>query len=147
MLPIDRANHLPLRKAAPFGAPFSFSVAFTDAGEAGTSDDREMAVRQTPYGSVEEVYVGGDLEAWWIVKEDEEIEPGPAVMDREDLLYVAEGSLRLELEGREPVVLRAGELIVIPAATPFRGYRWPRDGDEPCRFLAVAPAGASFTRL
>jgi mannose-6-phosphate isomerase-like protein (cupin superfamily) len=106
---------------------------------------RPMA-RQTPYGSVEDVHAGGDLEAWWILKEDEEIEPGPAVMDRDDLLYVAEGALRLELEGREPFVLEAGDVFVVPAGTRFRGYRWPRDGG-PCRFLAVAPAGASFTRL
>lgn len=91
--------------------------------------------------------MGNDLEAWWILKEDEEIEPTPAVMDRDDLLYVAEGSLRLELEGREPFVLHAGELFVIPAGTPFRGYRWPRESGERCRFLAVAAAGATFTRL
>ena len=106
-----------------------------------------MAVRQTRYGSVEEVHAGADLEAWWILKEDEAIEPAPAVMDRDDLLYVAEGSLRLELEGREPFVLRAGELFVIPAGTPFRGYRWPRESGKRCRFLAVAPARSSFTRL
>lgn len=106
-----------------------------------------MSVRETPYGSVEEVHSGDDLEAWWILKEDEEIESAPAVMDRDDLLYVAEGSLRLELEGREPIVLHAGELFVISAGTPFRGYRWPRESGERCRFLAVAAAGATFTRL
>lgn len=110
-----------------------------------TAEDAGVA-RETPYGSVEDVHAGSDLEAWWILKDGEEIEPGPAVMDRDDLLYVAEGSLRLELEGREPVVLEAGDVFVIPAGTPFRGYRWPRDGG-PCRFLAVAPAGAAFTRL
>jgi hypothetical protein len=66
-------------------------------------------------------------------------------MDRDDVLYVR-GSLRLELEGREPAVLLAGELFVIPARTPFHAYRWPRDG-EPCLFLAVASAGGTFTRL
>jgi mannose-6-phosphate isomerase-like protein (cupin superfamily) len=106
-----------------------------------------MSARQTPYGSVEELHAGADLEAWWILKDDEEIDPGRAVMDRDDLLYVTEGSLRLELEGREPFVLHAGELFVIPAGTPFRGYRWPRESGEHCRFLAVAPAGVSFTRL
>ena len=105
-----------------------------------------MAATQTPYGSVEKVHAGADLEAWWILKDGEEIEPGPAVMDRDDLIYVAEGALQLELEGREPLVLQAGELFVIPAGTRFRGYRWPRDGG-PCRFLAVAPIGAGFTRL
>lgn len=105
-----------------------------------------MTLTETPYGSVEDVHAGNDLEAWWILKEGEEIEPTPAVMDRDDLLYVAEGSLRLELEGREPFVLQAGELFVIPAGTPFRGYRWPRESRERCRFLAVAPAGARFER-
>ncbi len=106
-----------------------------------------MAIRQTPYGSVEEVHAGQDLEAWWIFKDGEEVEPGCSVMDHDDLLYVAEGSLRLELEGREPFVLHQGEVFVIPARTPFRGYRWPRERGETCRFLAVAPAGATFTRL
>jgi mannose-6-phosphate isomerase-like protein (cupin superfamily) len=105
-----------------------------------------MTVTRTPYGSVEDVHAGADLEAWWILKEDEAIEPGPAVMDCDDLLYVAEGSLRLELDGEEPFVLHAGELFVIPAGTPFRGYRWPREIGTPCRFLAVARAGATFTR-
>ena len=101
--------------------------------------------RETPYGSVEDVHAGGDLEAWWILKDGEEIEPAPAVMDRDDLIYVAEGALRLELEGREPVVLETGDVFVIPAGTEFRGYRWPRAGGR-CRFLAVAPAGAVMTR-
>ena len=91
-----------------------------------------MTVTETPYGSVEDVHAGADLDAWWILKEDEEIEPAPVVMDRDDLLYVAEGSLRLELEGREPFVLHAGELFLIPAGTPFRGYRWPRGSGGRC---------------
>jgi hypothetical protein len=44
-------------------------------------------------------------------------------------------------------VLQAGELFVIPAGTPFRGYRWPRENGERCRFLSVAQADATFTRL
>ena len=55
-------------------------------------------------------------------------------------------SLRLELDGGESRVLHSGEALVIPAGTPFRGYPWPRNGG-PCLFLAVAPAGATFTRL
>jgi mannose-6-phosphate isomerase-like protein (cupin superfamily) len=105
-----------------------------------------LSHEDSPYGSVGVLHAGPDLEAWWIWKDGEEVEPGLSVMDRDDLLYVVHGSLRLELEGSDPAVLRAGELVVIPAGTPFRGYRWPRDG-EPCLFLAVAPAGATFTRL
>lgn len=105
-----------------------------------------LATEESPYGAVGVVHSGDDLEAWWIWKDDEDVEPALAVMDRDDLLYVIQGSLRLELQGGESRVISAGQMYVIPADTPFRGYRWPRDG-EPCLFLAVAPAGTSFTRL
>jgi mannose-6-phosphate isomerase-like protein (cupin superfamily) len=105
-----------------------------------------LATAETPYGAVGVLHSGSDLEAWSIWKDDEEVEPSLAVMDRDDLLYVIQGSLRLQLEGDESRVISAGQLYVIPAGTPFRGYRWPRDG-EPCLFLAVAPAGASFRHL
>jgi mannose-6-phosphate isomerase-like protein (cupin superfamily) len=57
-------------------------------------------------------------------------------MAHEDLLYVIEGTLRLELEGEEPRDLGAGECFVIPPGKAFRGegaratgipipgYRW-----------------------
>jgi len=53
-------------------------------------------------------------------------------------------ALRLELQGRESVLVETGQTFVIPADTPFRGYRWPRDGAA-CLFLAVAPADATFS--
>lgn len=105
-----------------------------------------ISVEDSPYGSVGVVHSGADLEAWWIWKDSEEIEPAPAVMDREDLLYVIRGSMRLEIDGQERCVIGPGEVVVIPAGNAFRGCRWPRDG-EPCLFLAVAPAGSTFTRL
>ena len=107
---------------------------------------KALSQEESPYGAVGVLHSGPDLEAWWIWKDGDEVEPTLSVMDRDDLLYIVRGSLRLELEGRQPTFLRAGELFVIPAGTPFRGCRWPRDG-EPCLFLAVAPAGATFTRL
>jgi mannose-6-phosphate isomerase-like protein (cupin superfamily) len=105
-----------------------------------------FATEDSPYGAVGVVHSGADLQAWSVRKDDEELEPSLAVMDHDDLLYVVQGSLRLELQGDESRVLSRGQLFVIPAGTPFRGYRWPRDG-EPCLFLAVAPADASFKRL
>ncbi len=100
--------------------------------------------RETPYGSVDAFHAGGGLAAWWIDKVGEEIDPAWSTCDRDDLLYVVEGTLRLELEGQEPRDLAAGEVFVIPENTPFRGYRWPRDSER-CRFLAVAPESATFT--
>jgi len=96
--------------------------------------------RETPYGSVGVVHDGADLQAWWIWKDDEAIDPDWNALEREDLLYVIEGMLRLELEGEPPRDLTCGECFVIPAGRRFRGSRWPRDG-EPCLFLAVTPAG------
>jgi mannose-6-phosphate isomerase-like protein (cupin superfamily) len=96
--------------------------------------------RETPYGDVGVVHDGADLQAWWIWKADDAIDPDWGALEREDLLYVIEGTLRLELEGDPPRDLTAGECFVIPAGRRFRGYRWPRDG-EPCLFLAVTAAG------
>ena len=105
-----------------------------------------LSRRDSPFGAVGLIHEGTDLEAWWIWKDREEIEPTLAVMDRDDLIFIVQGSLRLEFEGRDPIVLHAGDLFVIPAGTPFRGYRWPRES-EPCQFVAVAPAGATFDRV
>jgi mannose-6-phosphate isomerase-like protein (cupin superfamily) len=105
-----------------------------------------LSVESSPFGSVGVVHAGADLDAWWIWKDDEDVEPTRAVLDREDLLYIVRGSLKLELDGQESRIIGPGQLLVIPAGTPFRGYRWPRDG-EPCLFLAIAPADATFTRL
>ena len=102
--------------------------------------------RPTPYGSVEVLHDGAELTVWRIRKDDEEIDRTLSVCDREDVLCVLEGSLRLELEGREPIVIDAGEVFVIPPGVPFRGYRWPRDGSA-CEFVAVAPADAVFTSI
>jgi mannose-6-phosphate isomerase-like protein (cupin superfamily) len=98
--------------------------------------------RETQYGTVEDLYTGPELRAWRIHKDAEELEPTPQVCTRDDLLYVVEGTLRLELDG-ERLDVHAGELHVIPAGTRYRGYRWPRDGG-PCTFVAVAPADAEF---
>jgi mannose-6-phosphate isomerase-like protein (cupin superfamily) len=55
---------------------------------------------------------------------------------------VVQGALRLEFgDGkRDPITLEAGDSFVIPAQTPFRGYRWPRESETPCLFIAVSPA-------
>ena len=97
-----------------------------------------LETRETPYGSVGVVHRGKDLQAWWIWKDDEEIDADWSEIPYEDLLYVIQGTLRLELEDEDPIDLAAGECFVIPAKHRFRGYRWPRDGG-PCLFLAVGP--------
>jgi quercetin dioxygenase-like cupin family protein len=82
------------------------------------------------------------VDVWWIWKEDEEVDPEWTSFSREDVLYVVQGTLRVELRDAPAVVLEAGDLFVIPAGAAFRGYRWPRDATEPCLFVAVTAAGA-----
>ena len=105
-----------------------------------------MTLRETPYGSVEDLYIGPELRAWRIHKDAEELEPTAQVCSRDDLLYVVEGTLRLELGDDKPLDVHAGELHVIPAGTRYRGYRWPRDGG-PCTFVAATQADAAFTQI
>jgi hypothetical protein len=49
---------------------------------------------ETPYGAVGVVHDGVDLKAWWIWKDEEAIDPEWNAVEREDLLYVIEGTLR-----------------------------------------------------
>jgi mannose-6-phosphate isomerase-like protein (cupin superfamily) len=100
-------------------------------------------IRETPYGTVEDLYIGPELRAWRIHKDAEELEPSAQICTRDDALYVVEGTLRLELNDDEPVDVPAGGLVVIPAGTRYKGYRWPRDAG-PCTFVAVAPSDAEF---
>jgi mannose-6-phosphate isomerase-like protein (cupin superfamily) len=107
------------------------------------SANEALKRRETPYGSVGVVHDGADLQAWWIWKDDESIDPEWNALEGEDLLYVIEGTLRLELDGEPPGDLTRGECFIIPAGCRrFRGYRWPRDG-APSVFLAVTPTTLS----
>jgi len=107
------------------------------------SANEALKRRETPYGWVGVVHDGADLQAWWIWKHDESIDPEWNALEGEDLLYVIEGTLRLELDGEPPRDLKRGECFIIPAGCRrFRGYRWPRDG-APCLFLAVTPTTLS----
>jgi len=97
-----------------------------------------LEVAETPYGSVGVLHASEDLKAWWIWKDEEDVDPAWKVNARDDFLYVVTGALKLELRGRGDVVLETGDSFVIRAGEPFRGYRWPRDGKS-CLFVAVSP--------
>ena len=105
-------------------------------------DRQAREVIETPFGTVGVLHVGPELKAWWIWKDRESVDPQWTWFSREDFLYVVQGALRLEFRDAHEaaVTLRAGESYVIPAYQPFRGYRWPRESDEPCLFVAVSPA-------
>ena len=53
----------------------------------------------------------------------------------EEFVYVLEGSLRLEVEGAEPVVLEAGDSAYYRSE---RAHRWSNAGSGLARVLSVA---------
>ena len=57
-----------------------------------------------PTGAVGVVHSGADLGVWWVWKDEEDVEPTFALMDRGDLLYMIRGSLLLEHESAVRVI-------------------------------------------
>lgn len=105
-----------------------------------------IEVTPSPFGSVGELHAGSDLRAWWIYKEHEKIDPEWTIFSCEDVLFVVSGRLKLEFRDGTEVVLETGDAFAIQAGTAFRGYRWPRDAEEPCLFIAVARADVETTK-
>lgn len=104
--------------------------------------------KATPHGMVGVVHAGRDLKAWWIDKHGDEIERQWLVFDREDLLYVIEGQLRLEFPDapESPIVLSAGECYAVPPGRYFKGFSWPRANGVRCLFLAVSAGDTQSQR-
>lgn len=101
-----------------------------------------LQVRPSPFGSVGKVFSAEGLEAVWVRKDNEEIDPGWFSQPMVDLIVVVQGKLRVEFEPSDlsPCVLAPGDLLVLPPNTRCRAYRWPRDAEEATLFLAVYPA-------
>ena len=104
-----------------------------------------LDVRETPYGSVGVLHASPDLCAWWIWKDHEDVDPEWKINSRDDFLYVVQGTLKLELRDAGDFVLEAGDSFVIAAGAAFRGYRWLRESEEPCLFIAVSPGDVETT--
>ena len=101
-----------------------------------------LEVADTPTGSVGRVFSGEGVEAVWVSKQDEAIDPDWFSQSTVDLIVVLQGQLRVEFEagGYPPRVLDLGDLLVLPANTRCRAYRWPRDRVAATVFLAVYPS-------
>jgi hypothetical protein len=100
-----------------------------------------LSIRQTPFGSVGEIFRGEGLEVVWVKKQDEDVDPDWFSQSMVDLILVVQGKLRVEFEryGLPACVLEPGDLAVLPPSTGCRAYRWPRDAKAATVFLAVYP--------
>ena len=107
-----------------------------------------LAVTPTAYGKVGQLFAGEGLEAVWVAKQDEDIDPGWFSQDQVDLILVIQGQLRFEFDRPDVAarVLGPGDFMILPANTRCRAYRWPRDRREGTVFVAVYPRGATSAK-
>jgi quercetin dioxygenase-like cupin family protein len=100
-----------------------------------------LEVRQSAYGSVGELFSGEGIEAVWVKKQAEEIDPGWFSQSTVDLIIVMQGELRFEFEREDnpALVIEAGDMLMLPANTRCKAYRWPRDAETAAVFVAVYP--------
>ncbi len=101
-----------------------------------------LETRPSAYGGVGRVFTGEGLELVWVRKEAEEIDPGWFSQSAVDVLVVLQGGLRCEFEDAAFSArdLVPGDILVLPANTRCRAYRWPRDQPEATIFVAAYPA-------
>lgn len=106
-------------------------------------DNDALSITSTPYGSVGKVYSDDRIEAVWVRKQAEQIDPGWFSQAEVDLLLTLQGQLRVEFEQPEQParVLEPGDLLILPPDTRCRAYRWPRESNEPAIFFAVYSLG------
>jgi quercetin dioxygenase-like cupin family protein len=97
--------------------------------------------RSSPTGEVGRLFSSAGMEAVWVSKQDEDVDPEWFSQPMVDLILVVQGQLRVEFERPDlPVrVLDPGDLLVLPPNMRCRAYRWPRERREATVFLAVYP--------
>jgi hypothetical protein len=100
-------------------------------------------IRSTPFGDVGTMFSGHGIELVWVSKLGEAVDDNWFSSPEVDLILVIQGQLRFEFDspGQPDRVLGVGEVLVLPAGTRCRGYRWPRDASEAAVFVAVYPTG------
>jgi uncharacterized protein YjlB len=100
-------------------------------------------IRSTPFGDVGTVFSGHGIEMVWVSKLGEPVDEDWFSSQEVDLILVIQGQLRFEFEspGQPDRVLAVGDVLVLPAGTRCRGYRWPRDAIDAAVFVAAYPTG------
>ncbi len=106
-------------------------------------NDEATEIKSSPFGSVGSLFSGEGIEAVWVKKQAEVIDPGWFAQPMVDLILVVQGKLKFEFE-RDDIdscVLELGDMLVLPANTRCRAYHWPREAEHATVFVAVYPVG------
>jgi quercetin dioxygenase-like cupin family protein len=99
-----------------------------------------LQIKSTPYGDIGNLYGDERIEAVWVRKQDEAIDPEWFSQPSVDLILVMQGQLKVEFEGRtKDRLLRQGDFLVLPKDTRCKAYHWPRESEKAAIFLAVYP--------
>ena len=99
-----------------------------------------LRIKSTPYGHVGRIYSDERIEAVWIRKQDEAIDPDWFSQPMVDLILVIQGQMKFEFEGdQEDEVVNQGDVLVLPGNTRCKAYRWPRESTEAAVFVAIYP--------
>ncbi len=100
-----------------------------------------LETHMSPFGRVGKIFSGEGVEAVWVKKQREEIDPDWFSQRMVDLILVVAGKLNMEFERPDlpSCVLEPGDLVVLPPATRCRAYRWPRDAEDAALFVAIYP--------
>jgi hypothetical protein len=100
-----------------------------------------IQVTETTFGLVGTLYSDADIEAVWVSKAGEQIDPDWFSQDVVDLICVLQGKLKVEFEDPQNPdrVMTPGEIMILPPNTNCRAYRWPRDSTAATVFLAIYP--------
>jgi hypothetical protein len=100
-----------------------------------------LEITHSAFGNVGRLFTDEGVEAVWVKKEAEEIDPGWFSQPMVDLILVMQGMLKVEYERPDlsSRVLKPGEMLILPANTRCRAYRWPREAGEATLFMAVYP--------
>src|SRR4030067_231648 len=102
-----------------------------------------MEINHSSFGSVGKLFNGEGIEAVWVKKESEEINPDWFSQPMVDLILVVKGKLKFEVERTDLLtsVVEPGDMIVLPPETKCRAYRWPRERKGATVFLAGYSGG------
>jgi len=100
-----------------------------------------QSIRSGPTGDVGTLFSDSGFEVVWVSKEEEAIDRKWFSRSSVDLLLVIQGKLRVDFKSQQlkSLVLKPGDLFLLPPRVKCRAYRWPRSSRKATVFAAIYP--------